>query len=236
MNGRLFLVPAPLGDNPPEEVIPPYVFGQIAHVTTFAVEDIRTARRYLSRIGFRGKIDTLTFYEISEHSSMQDIEHIAEHFSEGLDMALISEAGMPAVADPGAALVALAHKAGVEVIPFPGPSSLMMALMASGMNGQCFAFAGYVPARTDARRRRLKELENRSRRNSETQIIIETPYRSDALLQDILSVCEPSTKVCVAADITLPGQYIRTLTVAGWRKEGLVITKRPAVFLIYAGI
>jgi len=234
MNCRLYLVPAPLGDNPPEEVIPPYVFGQIAHVTRFAVEDVRTARRYLSRIGFKGRIDSLTFHEINEHSSPEDIEQIAAVFAEGEDMALISEAGLPAVADPGAALVALAHKAGVEVVPFSGPSSLMMALMASGMNGQCFAFAGYIPAKTDARRRRLKELEARSRRNSETQILIETPYRSDALFQDILSVCDPSTRVCVAAGITLPDQMIRTRTVAQWRREGLVISKQPAVFLILA--
>ena len=139
MNCRLYLVPAPLGDNPPEEVISPYVFGQIAHVTRFAVEDIRTARRYLSRIGFRGRIDSLTFYEINEHSTPEDIERIAAAFTDGENMALISEAGLPAVADPGAALVALAHKAGVEVVPFSGPSSLMMALMSSGMNGQCFA-------------------------------------------------------------------------------------------------
>lgn len=234
MSSRLYLVPAPLGDNPPEEVIPPYVFGQIGHVTRFAVEDIRTARRYLSRIGFRGRIDGLTFYEINEHSTREDIERIASRFADGEDMALISEAGLPAVADPGAALVELAHKADVKVVPFSGPSSLMMALMSSGMNGQCFAFVGYVPAKTEARRKRIKELEARSRRNCETQILIETPYRSDALFQDILAVCDPSTRVCVAAGITLPDQMIRTRTVAQWRACGLTISKRPAVFLIYA--
>lgn len=234
MNCRLYLVPAPLGDNPSEEVIPPYVFGQIAHVTHFAVEDVRTARRYLSRIGFRGKIDSLSFYEVNEHSTQQDIEAVAGVLADGNDMALISEAGLPAVADPGAALVALAHKAEVEVVPLSGPSSLMMALMSSGMNGQCFAFAGYIPVKPDARRKRLKELEARSRKFSETEIIIETPYRGDALFQDILAVCDPATRVCVAAGITLPDQEIRTRTVSQWRKTGISLAKRPAVFLIYA--
>ncbi len=234
MNCRLYLVPAPLGDNPPEEVIPAYVFGQIAHITHFAVEDVRTARRYLSRVGFKGRIDTLSFYEINEHSSQEDIEAVARVLADGTDIALISEAGLPAVADPGAALVALAHKADVEVIPLSGPSSLMMALMSSGMNGQCFAFAGYIPAKTDARRKRIKELEARSRKYSETEIIIETPYRSDALFQDIVSLCDPSTRVCVASGITLPGQSIRTRTVAQWRKSGLTVGKVPSVFLIYA--
>lgn len=234
MSSRLYLVPAPLGDNPPEEVIPPFVFACIAHVSHFAVEDVRTARRYLSKAGFKGMIDSLSFYEINEHSSQKDIEEIARVLTSGEDMALISEAGLPAVADPGAALVALAHKAEVEVVPMSGPSSLMMALMSSGMNGQCFAFAGYIPVKAEERRKRLKELEARSRKYSETEIMIETPYRSDALFKDIITVCEPSTRVCVAAGITLADQYIRTRTVAQWRKSGLTISKRPAVFLIFA--
>ncbi|HIZ85843.1 MAG TPA: SAM-dependent methyltransferase [Candidatus Coprenecus stercoravium] len=235
MNCRLYLVPAPLGDNPPQEVIPPYVYTVISHVRNFAVEDIRSARRYLSKIGFKGMIDSLSFYEVNEHSAQEDIEGVFKVFAEsGEDMAVISEAGLPAVADPGAALVALAQKAGMEVVPLSGPSSLMMALMASGMNGQCFAFAGYVPVRGEERRKRLKELEARSRKYSETEIMIETPYRSDSLFQDILAVCGPSTRLCVAADITLPGQYIRTRTVAEWKKTGLTISRRPAVFLILA--
>lgn len=234
MNSRLYLVPAPLGDNSPEEVIPVHVFESIAHVRHFAVEDIRTARRYLSRIGFRGRMEELAFYEINEHSSQVDIEEIFGVLSSGNDMALISEAGLPAVADPGAALVAMAHNADIEVIPFSGPSSLMMALMSSGMNGQCFAFAGYIPVKSESRRKRLKELEARSRKYSETEILIETPYRSDAMFKDIITVCEPSTRVCVAADITMPDQFIRTRTVAQWRKSELVISKRPTVFLIMA--
>ncbi|HIZ87023.1 MAG TPA: SAM-dependent methyltransferase [Candidatus Coprenecus pullistercoris] len=234
MSSRLYLVPAPLGDNPPSEVIPAFVHASIAHVRHFAVEDIRSARRYLSASGFKGMIDSLSFYEVNEHSSQEDVESAFRILESGEDMALISEAGLPAVADPGAALVALAHKADMEVVPLSGPSSIMMALMSSGMNGQCFAFAGYIPVKGDERRRRLKELEARSRKYSETEIMIETPYRSDSLFKDILAVCEPSTRVCVAADITLADQYIRTRTVAQWRKSGLTISKKPAVFLIYA--
>lgn len=195
------------------------------------MEDVRTARRYLSRIGFKGMVDQLSFYEINEHSTQEDVEAIFQMLLTGVDMAVISEAGLPAVADPGAALVALAQKADIEVVPFSGPSSLMMA---SGMNGQCFAFAGYIPAKSDGRRKRLKELEARSRKWSETEIIIETPYRSDALMADILAVCEPSTRVCVAVDLTLEDQFVKTKTVSEWKKTGLTVSKRPAVFLILA--
>ena len=231
MSSRLYLVPAPLGDNPPQEVIPPYVFSSIAHIRHFAVEDVRSARRYLSRAGFKGMVDSLSFYEINEHSSQEDIEGVFRVLESVGEMALISEAGLPAVADPGAALVALAHKADMEVIPMSGPSSLMMALMSSGMNGQCFAFAGYLPVKPEQRRRSIKA---RSRKYSETEIMIETPYRSDALFQDILAVCGPSTRVCVASDITLPEQSIRTRTVAEWKRYPLTISKRPTVFLILA--
>ena len=179
-------------------------------------------------------VDSLSFYEINEHSSQEDIEGIFKVLESVGEMALISEAGLPAVADPGAALVALAHKADVEVIPFSGPSSLMMALMSSGMNGQCFAFAGYIPVKGEERRKRLRELESRSRKYSETEIMIETPYRSDSLFQDILAVCGPSTRICVASDITLPDQSIRTRTVAEWRRCPLTISKKPTVFLILA--
>lgn len=234
MNCRLYLVPAPLCDNPPEEVVPPYVFSSISHVRHFAVENIRTARRYLSRTCFKGMIDSLTFYEISEHSTQEDIEEIFQVLRGGVDMALISEAGLPAVADPGAALVALAHTADVEVVPFSGPSSLMMALMASGMNGQRFAFTGYLSVKGEVRRRRIKELETRSRKFSETEIIIETPYRNGALMADILAVCSPSTRVCIAVDVTAADQFIRTKTVEDWKKTEAVMDKRPAVFLISA--
>lgn len=232
--GRLFLIPSPLGDNDPSEVIPAPVLESLKNFKTFVVEETRTARRYLSRAGLKGHIGELEFFELNEHTDQSVIEGYIRLFDKGNDVALISEAGLPAVADPGARLVSLAHSHGIEVVPAVGPSSLMLALMASGLNGQSFAFCGYIPAKTEERRSRLRTLEKISGQLRQTQIIIETPYRNDSLFGDILSVCSPSVKVCVAANITMPDAYIRTRKVAEWKKEGLVIGKRPCVFLILA--
>lgn len=232
--GKLYLIPSPLGDNAPEEVIPAPVLNSLQGFRTFVVEEIRTARRYLSRAGLKGKIGDLEFFELNEHTDQGTIEGYLKLFDEGNDVALISEAGLPAVADPGAQLVALAHKYGIEVVPAVGPSSLMLALMASGLNGQSFAFCGYIPAKTEERRSRLRTLEKVSGQLKQTQIIIETPYRNDSLFADILSVCNPSTRVCIAANITMPDAYIKTRKVSEWKKEELSIGKRPCVFLILA--
>jgi 16S rRNA (cytidine1402-2'-O)-methyltransferase len=232
--GKLYLVPSPLGENDPAEVIPAPVLESLQHFRTFVVEEVRTARRYLSRAGLHGRIGELEFFELNEHTEQAVIEGYLKLFENGNNVALISEAGLPAVADPGAQLVALAHQNGIEVIPFVGPSSLMLSLMASGLNGQSFAFCGYIPAKTDERRARLKTLEKVSGQLRQTQILIETPYRNDSLFADILAVCAPSTRVCVACNITMPDAYIKTMKVAQWKKEGLVIGKRPCVFLILA--
>ena len=232
--GKLYLIPSPLGDNDPSEVIPSPVLESLAGFRTFVVEEVRTARRYLSRAGLKGKIGDLEFYELNEHTDNATIEGYLRLFDNGNNVALISEAGLPAVADPGAQLVALAHSHGIEVVPAVGPSSLMLALMASGLNGQSFAFCGYIPAKSDARRNRLRTLEKISGQLRQTQILIEAPYRNDSLFADILSVCAPSTRVCVAANITMPDAFIRTMKVAQWKKEGLIIGKRPCVFLILA--
>ena len=228
------MIPSPLGDNDPTEVIPAPVLESLTGFRKFVVEEIRTARRYLSRAGLKGKIGELEFHELNEHTDAATIESYLRLFEDGSDVALISEAGLPAVADPGAQLVALAHAHGIEVVPAVGPSSLMLALMASGLNGQSFAFCGYIPAKTDERRSKLRTLEKVSSQLKQTQILIETPYRNDSLFADILAVCGPSTKVCVAANITMPDAYIKTKKVAQWKKEGLVIGKRPCVFLILA--
>lgn len=232
--GRLFLIPSPLGENDPAEVIPAPVLNSLENFRTFVVEEVRTARRYLSKAGLKGRIEGLEFHELNEHTEEAVIEGYIKLFDNGNDVALISEAGLPAVADPGAQLVALAHRHGIEVIPAVGPSSLMLALMASGLNGQSFAFCGYIPAKTDERRSRLKTLEKVSAQLRQTQILIETPYRNDALFKDILSTCSPSARVCVAANITMPDAYIKTKKVAEWKKENMVIGKRPCVFLILA--
>ena len=234
VKGRLYLIPSPLGENDPAEVIPAPVLSSLGRFRTFVVEEVRTIRRYLSRAGLKGKIEGLEFHELNEHTDDATIESYLSLFDSGNDVALISEAGLPAVADPGAKLVALAHRHGIRVVPLVGPSSLMLALMASGLNGQSFAFCGYIPAKTDERRSKLRTIEKVSAQLNQTQILIETPYRNDALFADILSVCSPATRVCVAADITTENEYIMTKKVAQWKKTGLVIGKRPCVFLILA--
>lgn len=232
--GKLYLIPSPLGDNDPTEVIPQPVLDSLKGFRTFVVEEIRTARRYLSKAGLKGTIGELDFHELNEHTEQSTVEGYLKLFDNGNDVALISEAGLPAVADPGAQLVALAHRHGIEVMPAVGPSSLMMSLMASGLNGQSFAFCGYIPAKTEDRKSKLKLLEKISGQLKQTQIIIETPYRNDSLFKDILSTCSPSTRLCVAANITMPDAFIKTKTVSQWKKENLIIGKRPCVFLILA--
>lgn len=230
---KLYLIPTPLGDYSPAEVLPAPVLELIPTIKLFFVEELRSARRFLSAAGLKGHIDQLEFHEINEHSSQTEIEAYAALLGK-CDAAIISEAGLPAVADPGAALVALAHKKGVEVVPMTGPSSLMMALMSSGLNGQCFAFTGYLPAKKEERKSAILNIEKISAREHQSQIIIETPYRNDSLFEDMLSLCRPSTRICIAADITLPTSTIRTRTVAEWKKERPVIGKRPCVFVLGA--
>ena len=232
--GKLYLIPSPLGDNAPEEVIPMPVLNLLSGFRTFVVEEVRTARRYLSRAGLKGSIGGLEFHELNEHTAPATLEGYLKLFDNGNDVALISEAGLPAVADPGAHLVALAHSHDIEVVPAVGPSSLMLALMGSGLNGQSFAFCGYIPAKTDERRSRLRTLEKVSSQLKQTQILIETPYRNDSLFADILATCNASTRVCVAANITMPDAFIKTKKVGAWKKEQLIIGKRPCVFLILA--
>ena len=214
-------------------MVPGPVLEAACSLQCFVVEELRTARRVLSRYGLRGRIDGLEFHVLNEHTTPQEVEAMLPLF-EGRDVGLISEAGLPAVADPGAALVALCHRNGIEVVPLVGPSSLMLALMASGLNGQSFAFRGYIPAKTDERRAAIRELEKQSRALNQSQIFIETPYRNDALLGDLLQQLSPSTRLCVAADLTLPTQFIRTDTVAGWRKRLSPVGKRPCVFILLA--
>lgn len=230
---KLYLIPSPLGGNDPAEVIPSYVLDRLRGLKVFVVEETRTARRFLSRAGLKGNISELSFTELNEHTKPEEVEGMLSLFERG-DVGLISEAGLPAVADPGSALVALCHAHGIEVVPFAGPSSLMLALMASGLNGQRFRFCGYLGAKPEERAADLRRIEKVSAERNETQIFIETPYRNDAMLSSILSVLSPDTRLCIAADITLDDAYIRTRTVRQWRTEGPVIGKRPCVFLILA--
>jgi 16S rRNA (cytidine1402-2'-O)-methyltransferase len=232
--GKLYLIPSPLGDNDPKEVIPSYVLDLLHNINHYVVEEFRTVRRYLSRAGLKGGIEQLQMYELNEHTPIAQIESYVKILLSGNDVGLISEAGLPAVADPGAQLVALAHNYGIEVVPFVGPSSLMMALMGSGLNGQCFAFTGYLPVKPDERKAKIKLIEKVSAQLNQSQIIIETPYRNGQLFSDMLAVCSPKTRICVAADITLPTQTILTRSVAEWKKKPLEIGKRPCVFVLLA--
>lgn len=234
VKGRLFLIPSPLGDNDPREVIPEGVLSLLPKINIYVVEAVRTARRYLSAAGLKGHIQDLDFHELNEHTTPAEVEALIPLFDGGQDVGLITEAGLPAVADPGSQLVKLCHRHGIEVVPMSGPSSLMLALMASGLNGQSFAFMGYLPAKTDERRQALRTIEKHSAAARQTKIFIETPYRNDSLLADILSVCQPSTELCLAADITLPDATIHTRTVSEWKRCNTVIGKRPCVFLILA--
>ena len=232
MKGRLFLIPSPLGDNEPAEVIPAGVLSMLPSISTYVVEAVRTARRYLSAAGLKGHVQDLEFHELNEHTTPEEVEALMKLFDDGRDVGLITEAGLPAVADPGAQLVRLCHRYGVEVVPMSGPSSLMLALMASGLNGQSFAFLGYLPAKTEERRQALRSIEKHSSTARQTKIFIETPYRNDSLLADILSVCRADTEVCIAANITMPDAFIRTKTAGEWKKSVPTIGKRPCVFLI----
>ena len=234
MNGKLYLIPTPLGELPPASVLPAPVLERTQGLRRFFVEELRTARRFLSAAGLKGRIDELELYELNEHTTREQIEAYGALLEEQ-DAGLISEAGLPAVADPGAQLVELAHRRGVEVVPLVGPSSLMLALMASGLNGQCFAFTGYLPVKMPARRDAIQQLERTSAKLSQSEIIIETPHRNDALLADFCAACRPSTRLCVAAELTCPGEFIRTQTIEAWAKalkKGFAIGKRPCVFIL----
>ncbi len=230
--GKLYLIPAPLGEGDPSEVIPAPVLSFLPTLECFVVEEVRTARRYLSAAGLKGHIQDLEFHQLNEHTAPAEVEKYLELFRDGRNVGLISEAGLPAVADPGAHLVALCHRHGIEVVPFVGPSSLMLALMASGLNGQSFAFCGYIPAKTEERRSALRALEKRSASAHQTQILIETPYRNDALLSDMLECLSPHTHLCLAANLTCPDAFVKTRTVAEWKRNPPVIGKRPCVFVI----
>lgn len=230
--GKLYLIPSPLGEGEPADVIPAPVLALLPTLDCFVVEEVRTARRYLSRAGLKGRIEGLEFHELNEHTSEAEVAPLARLFDNGRNVGLISEAGLPAVADPGAALVALCHREGIEVVPLVGPSSLMLALMGSGLNGQSFAFVGYIPAKTEERRTAIRRLEKRSAAEHQTQILIETPYRNDALLADLLATCSGRTKLTVAVNLTQPDASVVTKTVAQWKERPVTIGKRPCVFLL----
>ena len=227
----LYAIPTPLG-GAPQDALPASALVTIRTLRDFVVEDAKSARAFLGAIGCKPR--ELQMAELSEHTSAAAVPALLQPLREGRPLGLLSEAGCPAIADPGAALVAAAQEAGFRVVPLIGPCAITLALMASGLEGQRFAFCGYLPRDAGERGKRLKELEARSRRERETEIFIETPYRNEALFAALLDTCAPGTRLCVAADLTLDSELVRTRPIAQWRRERTSIGKRPAVFLLLA--
>lgn len=228
----LFLIPVELGDTPQERVLPPYNREVILGIRHFIVEEVRSARRFLKRVDKDIDIDALTFYPMGKHADAALFANYLKPLEAGEDMGVISEAGCPAVADPGADVVAIAQRKGFKVVPLVGPSSMIMAVMASGLNGQSFAFNGYLPIDPADRERRLRLLETCAVQEHQTQLFIETPYRNEKLFKTLCQVLRPQTHLCIAAGITTADEWIRTQTVAEWRRTTLPdLSKTPAIFL-----
>jgi len=235
MTGQLWLLPVALGDTPWENCLPAATRDAACRLTHFVVENARTARAELKRIAHPRPLRELAIEQLPEAPTASDIERLLAPLLAGHDLGLMSEAGCPAVADPGALLVRRAHEIGIQVRPLVGPSSLLLALMGSGLDGQRFAFHGYLPAREPQRSRRIAELEADSARHRQTQIFIETPYRNGALFTALLATCRPHTRLCVATDLTLDSEQIRTRCAADWKAAALPdLDKRPTVFLLLA--
>lgn len=230
----LYLIPVTLGDTPVEKVLPAYNREVILSIRHFIVEEVRTARRFLKAVERSIYIDSLTFYPMGKHADAALFSRYLEPLRKGESVGVISEAGCPAIADPGADIVAIAQREGLRVVPLVGPSSILLAVMASGFNGQSFAFHGYLPIDNNARSKRLKQLEARSAAEHQTQLFIETPYRNARIIADILNACQPTTRLCIAAGLTTEQEYVCTKTVREWKQTRLPdLAKIPAIFAIY---
>lgn len=231
--GKLYLIPVPLADDSASRVLPVHHTDLINRIKHYVVENEKTARKWLKEMGLKTPQSELQIAVYAKHSDKQNLSTYFKALKEGFDVGLMSEAGCPGIADPGADLVAEAHRLGIQVIPLVGPSSILLSLMASGFNGQSFAFHGYLPIDKGARSKRLKELENLAERFNQTQLFIETPFRNNQLLEELLRSCHPQTRLCIACDITAETELIQTKTIADWKKEKPELHKRPAIFLLY---
>jgi len=232
--GTLFLIPVPLGPTPPDTVLPASVCEQTRQLRHFIAENAKSARAFLKTIGMPVALQEIHIRELNEHTRSNELPALLEDLRQGNDVGLVSEAGCPGVADPGADLVRLAQRESIAVSPLVGPSSLLLALMGSGLCGQRFAFHGYLPAKEDERSKRLKALEQESRRLNQTQMFIETPYRNTQMMESLTRHLTPDTLLCLASSLTLPQQRLRTRTIAQWRKEEEATAKEPTVFLFLA--
>ncbi|HNW68285.1 MAG TPA: SAM-dependent methyltransferase [Bacteroidales bacterium] len=229
---KLYLIPSPLGECDFTTVFPAWNSEIIQSIDTYIVEDVRTERRFLKKLGIRQSIDDLTFYHLDKHSKDLDLRQFLAPCLAGKNVGLLSDAGVPCIADPGNLVVATAHRLGIPVVPLVGPSSILLALMASGFNAQSFAFHGYLPSEQPDRERELKFLESLSDKTHQTQIFIETPYRNNHIFKSILSVCAPDTRLCIAVNLTTEDETIISKTIAQWKKEHIDLHKKPAIFLI----
>ena len=233
--GTLYLIPTPLGENPPLEVLPLSVKTKLEHLNHFIVENEKAARRFIKKLAPNKSQEALKLYPLNKFTTQEEMASYLNPCFEGHQMGLMSDAGTPGVADPGASIVANAHKAGVTVKPFAGPSSIILAMMSSGMNGQSFAFNGYLPVDQRQRKQALIKFEKKATRENQAQIFIETPYRSTALLKDLLGSLLPTTLLCIACDLTLTTEFVKTLTVKAWKQQKPQLDKRPCIFIIEAG-
>ncbi len=233
METALYLIPVTLGDTAIDTVLPTYNKEIILGIRHYIVEDIRSARRFLKKVNRSIDIDSLTFYPLNKHTSADAFTSYLKPLEDGLSIGIISEAGCPAIADPGADVVAIAQQKGLKVIPLVGPSSIILSVMGSGFNGQSFAFNGYLPIEPSERIKKLKQLEQRIYNEHQTQLFIETPYRNNKMLDDIIQNCRPQTKLCIAANITCEGEYIKTKTIKEWKGTLPDLNKIPCIFLLY---
>ncbi|MCH2042581.1 MAG: SAM-dependent methyltransferase [Saprospiraceae bacterium] len=233
--GKLYLIPSPLSENV-QDVLVQEQLKQIKHIDIFIVERGKTARQFMKTLPLENRFAAMRFFELNKHTSHVELPtFLHPALDEGKDIGLLSEAGCPGIADPGAEIVALAHKSGIQVIPLIGPSSIVLSLMASGLNGQSFSFLGYLPIKGGERKKRLRQLEQQSRQFKQTQIFIETPYRNESLFKDCLSHLSAHTRLCVACDLTAPTELIKMYSIQTWKKQKQPdIHKRPCIFLILA--
>ena len=235
IKGNLYLIPTPLGDTGFEAALPVFNLQLLQKIDIFIVEELRTARRFLRKAGYSKDFENVVFYLLNEHTPDNETITMLEKASTGQHIGLLSEAGLPCIADPGNIVVRLAHRKGIRVVPLTGPSSILLALMASGFNGQNFVFHGYLPVKPDERSKSLREIEQSLAKCNQTQIFIETPYRNIAMFESIVKTCHPSLSLCIAVDLTLETEWIRSMALSEWKRQKPDLHKRPAVFLLGNG-
>lgn len=231
--GKLYLIPTGLGENPPLDVLPISINKVIESIDDYIVENEKTARRFIKAICSQKSQPSLKFHVLNKHTEVDELPYFLDACKDGKSMGLLSEAGCPAIADPGADIVKLAHQNNIQVVPLVGPSSIILALMGSGMNGQSFTFNGYLPIDKNERKTELKRLERISFEQNQSQLFIETPYRNNKMLKDLCESLHAQTRLCVACDITLSSEYIKTMSINSWKKVKVDLHKRPAIFIIH---